>query len=363
MAERSGFFESMYDAGTGEYDREYYAAEFAKYFALFIGNGVFANPVNQLKVVAANSGLKVVLKAGWAFINGYWYQNDSDKELSFMVNASTSNRIDSVKIRFNEATRLITGLYFEGDTSVIRSETFYDLKVAEISVGPSVSAVTDEDITDTRGLDDVCGFVTGLIDLTDTGDLFKQYDTIFNNWFANVENTLSGDVAGNLLNMIGTLSNLKTTNKNNLVEAVNEIYDGYLPLSGGTLSSGTENVLTLQCRTSGNYPALLFESIGMGMVGKLQFGFGGQFNIYSDIVKTNLLSIFANGDIKAKGDSLAKVKNVIDDLLSIKSNTDSNKIAGALAVKDLAGDVTKFVYSSEEPTTVAEGTIVAVYED
>lgn len=358
--ESSGFFESEYDAVSDTYDRDYYAYEFARYFALFIGNGVFANPVNQLKVVAASSGLKVILKEGWAFINGYWYHNDADKELSFAVNSGTANRIDSVKIRFNANTRTITGLYFENETTLTRSDAFYDLKVAEVTVEPSSSGISDERITDTRGLTDVCGFVSGLIDLTDTGDLFKQYDTIFKNWFATVQSTLSGDVAGNLLNMIGVLSNLKTTNKNNLVEAVNEIHDGYLPLTGGTLNNAnTNDVLSLRGKDAS---AIRFASQDKSL-GTMTVNADGTIQLYSEELAKSLLAIDVNGNAKVFGEELAKVKNTIDSLATIKTNTASGKTAGALAVKELASNVTKVVYATSEPTSVEAGTIVAVYEE
>lgn len=359
MAETSGFFESEYNAVTSEYDREYYASEFAKYFALFVGNGVFANPVNQLKVVAATTGLKVILKEGWAFINGYWYHNDTDKELPFTVNSGSSNRIDSVKIRFDSNNRTISGLYVESDTSVIRDGTFYDLKVAEVSVAPSSSSVNDSQITDTRALDDVCGFVSGLIDLTDTGDLFKQYESIFNAWFATIQNTLSGDVAGNILNMIGTLSTLKTTNKSNLVAAINELCDTYLPLAGGVLNNADSNsVLKLK----GKDAAILEFASQSKELGKMTMSATGVVELYSTVLSKVLLSVDVNGNTKVFGEELAKVKNIIDSLSTIQTNASSNKIAGALAVKELASNVTQIVYATEEPSTVTEGTLVAVYE-
>ena len=356
--ETSGFFESEYDATSDTYDREYYASEFARYFALFIGNGVFANPVDQLKVVASTSGLKVIVKAGWAFINGYWYHNDADKELAFAVNSNTSNRIDSVRVRFNANTRKITALYFENDTDIIRSDAFHDLKLAEVTVEPSASGVSNESITDTRGMSSVCGFVTGLINLTDTGDLFEQYDTIFNNWFSTVQSTLSGDVAGNLLNMIGTLANLKTTDKSNLVDAINEIHDGYLPLSGGELTNGGSNkVLALR----GNAGCQLDFYNAAKQLGYLSFD--GNNTLYLGSSELNRLLITAAGVASIGGNAIAMEKNTIDSLATIKTNTASGKTAGALAVKELAGNVTKVVYSTSEPTSVEAGTIVAVYEE
>ena len=55
MAEESGFFEAMLDQ-DGSYDRAYVAKQFADYFAMFVGNGVFASPTNQL-MVTSGSGM------------------------------------------------------------------------------------------------------------------------------------------------------------------------------------------------------------------------------------------------------------------------------------------------------------------
>ena len=47
MAEQSGFFNAhLID---GEYDRVYLAEHFAKYFASFIGNGIFGGKSNELQ--------------------------------------------------------------------------------------------------------------------------------------------------------------------------------------------------------------------------------------------------------------------------------------------------------------------------
>ena len=48
MAEHYSFFDAR--GAEGSYDRTYSSADLASYFASFIGNGVYANPANQLKV-------------------------------------------------------------------------------------------------------------------------------------------------------------------------------------------------------------------------------------------------------------------------------------------------------------------------
>ena len=69
MSQTSGFFDAMYSESTNSYDLEYFAAQFAAYFALFVKSGVFGSPTNQLKV-SSGDGMSVKGSPGWAFING-----------------------------------------------------------------------------------------------------------------------------------------------------------------------------------------------------------------------------------------------------------------------------------------------------
>ena len=49
MAERSGFFDAHLRE-DGKYDRTYLADSFAKYFASFVGNGVYGGKSSELMV-------------------------------------------------------------------------------------------------------------------------------------------------------------------------------------------------------------------------------------------------------------------------------------------------------------------------
>lgn len=205
MAESSGFFQAMIDENTGDYDRKYLAREFANYFALFVKNGVFGSPTNQLKVVPGN-GLSISVSPGNAFIKGMWYNNSSNKNIAIVPNYSSSNRIDTVRVRMDDLARVIKADVYTGDTDLVRTEDTYDLQVATIVVKPSASTITDAEITDTRPNESVCGFVTQLLSVQTTEDLFAQYQAMFNQWFANVKNQLSTDAAGNLQNQIDEIT-------------------------------------------------------------------------------------------------------------------------------------------------------------
>lgn len=194
MAETSGFFDSVYDESTGSYDLEYFAEQFAKYFSLFVGNGVFGNPTNQLRVLSAG-GMNVKILAGFAFINGYWYRNDEEIILQVPQNLSGTPRNDTIICRWDNAERKISVVYQVASTDITRDDSYYDLKLATISVPPRVSIVEDSYITDERPKESVCGFVTGVVKTETTEDLFAQYDSLFSDWFEEVKDQLSGDLA------------------------------------------------------------------------------------------------------------------------------------------------------------------------
>lgn len=194
MAETSGFFDAVYDEFTQEYDLKYLAEQFAAYFALFVGNGVFGSPTNQLKV-SSGDGMTIKVSPGWAFINGYWYHNDEELILSIASNLSSSSRSDAVLCRWDAGSRRISVAVQVGSTEVTRDGSYYDLKLADISVLAGATAIPESNITDTRTNEAVCGLVTHILEVQTTADLFAQYEAIFNDWFDSVKGQVTGDLA------------------------------------------------------------------------------------------------------------------------------------------------------------------------
>lgn len=206
MSQQSGFFESRWDetlinpeTGTlGDWDLKYYYNQFSEYFSKFFGNGVYYNPDNCLKVIA-NGGMSLLVKAGWAFIKGFWYELDEDMTLTVPANSTAYERTDSVVLRWNLSNRTITLAYLTDTITPSRTDTVWDLKIAEVIVGAGVAEILGSSITDTRTNQEVCGIVRGLeADAIDTEDLFAQYDAIFNEWFDTVKDQVTGDLGARL---------------------------------------------------------------------------------------------------------------------------------------------------------------------
>lgn len=207
MAEKYSFFNAVMDS-EGNYDREYLAEDFAAYFASFIGNGIYANPASSLKVTAAG-GFNVSVAAGKAWINGYFYENTTEKTFAIDVeNTSGSSRIDSIVLRLDLTNRKITTELKKGTVAtsptaptLTRSTNIYELCLADIKVVGGSTEIAQANITDRR-YSSKCGVVSGVVDQIDTDGLFAQYDDEFYTWFEDLEATLSDDVAGNLYNKI-----------------------------------------------------------------------------------------------------------------------------------------------------------------
>lgn len=194
MGQTSGFFESVVDE-TGEYDRIYYASQFAKYFSRFVGNGVFADPTDQLKVEALGSGnMSVLVKKGMAFINGYWYELDANETITLTNSGTDYPRWDAIVLRCDMSDRVIQlavkqGNYDESPTkpSIVQNDETYELCLAYVYVAKEAVEIYAQDITDTRSDESVCGFVAALIEQLQTSELFAQYQAIFEAWFTDIK--------------------------------------------------------------------------------------------------------------------------------------------------------------------------------
>lgn len=230
--EYSGFFNAQESGGT--YDRVYDASDFAEYFALFIGNGVFVNPMNQLKVVPKD-GLTVTLKKGNAFIDGYWYKLTEDMDFTLSPNGTSYAITDVIAITLDKTNRIVTAKKKEQVSSIVPVDngTVHELIVASISLGAGVSSITEAMITDQRPFDEYCGFVTGTVDQIDASEMFTQLEAQFDEWFETIKGQLGQDAATNLQLQINELKE-----------------QSYLLVGGTEITSGT-NLNNL--KTVGNY--------------------------------------------------------------------------------------------------------------
>ena len=210
MAENSGFFASV--GG----DRQYTTDFLADWVKSFISNGVY----NGELAVTAGDGMTVKIPAGRAWINGYYYHNDSELTLTIDNADGVLNRIDVVVLRWDVNARSITAQVIKGTPAstaaapaITRTTEQYDLKLAEISIPAGTTAITQSLITDTRLDNDACGIVHGVVQQVDTTTLYAQIqddlmrfratnEADFTAWVNGLKDVLDENTAGNLLNLI-----------------------------------------------------------------------------------------------------------------------------------------------------------------
>lgn len=243
--EKSSFFNSV----SG--DRKYKAEDWASYFGSFIGNGVFPVPSTGLQVVVG-SGMQVTVKAGKAWINGYFYNNTSDLSLTLATADGVLNRIDRIVVQWDLTNRIISvkaksSSYSASPTApaVERDADIYELAIADVYVSAGATTITQSNITDRRYNTELCGIVVGVVEQIDPSAITAQFDNFFElyralitdeynayvarvsgyendaaadyetflqsledyeasaraefeAWFEGIKNTLSGDIAGQL---------------------------------------------------------------------------------------------------------------------------------------------------------------------
>lgn len=327
MAESSGFFDAE-ELVDGGYDREYVAEQWANYFKLFIGNGVFANPANTLKVIAG-SGLTVKVLPGWAWINGYWYHNDSELTLEIPTNLTLSTIQDGIFLRFDSANRVISALVGVNRTTVNRISPYYELKLAEVTVDVGVTSISDANITDTRTDSSVCGIVAGVINQIDTTDLFAQYQAAFNafmqgsgtefdEWFDHMKDQLNSDAAGHLQAE---------------VDEINEI------------------IAPVQLTLTASQPYAIGE----------QFIYGGKlYTATSAIAEDATIVIGTNASLSAEiVKQIKSAKDAIGNLASLTTNAKSNSVAAINEVNTKVSKTSVLASNIESSIATIQTTLVA----
>lgn len=188
--ERSGFFNAL--RVDGDYDRKYNADDYCDNLAAVISSGVLRSINDDLKVTA--NGMLPTVAKGRAWINGHYYNNDTEINLSAVVPPVGGARKDRIVLRLDNRleARNIRVLYIQGEASntpvppaLARTEQVYELCLAEIYVVANATNIT---ITDTRDDDALCGWVYSV-----AGDnhYIKSLDNAFYEWFAEARNNLA----------------------------------------------------------------------------------------------------------------------------------------------------------------------------
>lgn len=189
MAITYGFFNSL----NG--DRVYNADQMSMYFKGLVGQGVFEDVGGALQVLA-NSGMTVQVQTGRAIVgpNLKWLENDAPYNVSINASHVTLNRYTAVVVQCDVTNRTISIITVDGTPAtsptkpaMTNTTTIQQICLAYVYVKAGATTITQANITDTRANTSVCGWITGLIDQVDTSTLFVQWQTAYEEFYAQME--------------------------------------------------------------------------------------------------------------------------------------------------------------------------------
>lgn len=193
-------------------DRANSAEDLREVYETFFSNGVFLNDSDAFHVVPSD-GMNVIVSAGKCCIKGTVGWEDRERALAIQ-SSDSEDRIDTVVLRWNANVEMRNiDLYVKAGTpaatptrpSLTRTETVYELGIADIFVAKNSGAISAARITDTRLQDERCGMVTPLLDI-DTTTFYDQLQEQTNIAVELAQSAIDGTVAGNLQSQIDDLT-------------------------------------------------------------------------------------------------------------------------------------------------------------
>ena len=206
MSMRGGFFNSV------DGDRKYNADLMNMPYKNLISNGVFPNPSTNLQVLTSN-GLTVQVLEGGGLFGDKWGYNDAPVLLTLDAAPTNLNRRDAIIVKCDKTEPVrATSIEIKKGTpasspvapTMERSEYISEYCLATVYLASGTAEITQSMITDTRADNNVCGWVTGLIEQVDTSTLFLQWQkayeeqfaantAAFNAWFSALQGVLADD--------------------------------------------------------------------------------------------------------------------------------------------------------------------------
>lgn len=192
MAITYGFFNAIKQS-DGTYDRTYNADQMSTYFEGLVSDGVYES-VDDAMQVLAGTGMQVQVGAGRAIIDSKWIKNTAAYPLTINAAHVTLNRYTAIIIRLDLSARTIVITTKDGENAttpvkpvIANSETIKELCLAYVYVGRGVTAITQANIEDTRPDNNVCGWVTGIVQQVDTSKLFLQWQTAYEEFYKQMQ--------------------------------------------------------------------------------------------------------------------------------------------------------------------------------
>lgn len=203
----SGFFN---DLGG---DRLYNSEQLSDIFEGLISSGVYLD-VGERLAVQPNNGLTIQINTGRGWFGGRWVKNDAIYTMTLDAADVTLNKYCAVCVRVdnNVASRKAEPYLKYGAAATTpakptmeRNDTIKEYCLAYIYMPAGAKEITAAEIEDTRGNSELCGWVSGLIEQIDSKTLFEQFEQIFKNWLASLDDYLNEEtearIAADMVNL------------------------------------------------------------------------------------------------------------------------------------------------------------------
>lgn len=242
--------------GTPVYDRAISSEPLRNLLHKLFTDGILPDVSTNLQVVAG-SGMNVVVKAGFAIVQGCLKLEENDRTLALQASNATNDRIDTVVLRLNSNDdQRYCDLYIREGTpasnptrpNLVRSDSVYELGLADIFVSKTITSITQSKITDTRYESERCGVISSLSEYDTTtiysqvqADLKEFKDTEqadFLAWYENIKNILDESTAGHLQNEIDATNAVVATKQDKAIKATITLSTSWSSLTQSVSVSG-----------------------------------------------------------------------------------------------------------------------------
>ena len=229
MAFSYGFYNSL----NG--DRKYDSEDLSRMFDGIIYDGVIG-AVGDTFAVKAGTGNTVNVSSGRAWFNHTWTYNDAPMPISCGSAAVLLDRYDAIVLEVNAASdvrknsiKVVTGTEasIPVKPTMENTEFVHQYPLAYILRKAGSSSISQSQIENAVGTE-ACPICTGVLKSLNVEQMVAQWEAQFDEWFQSAKDTLSGDVAGNLLNKI-----------ENAEDKIPYMYTATLSVNNWITSSGT----------------------------------------------------------------------------------------------------------------------------
>ena len=203
MAFSYGFYNSL----NG--DRKYDSEDLSRMFDGIIYDGVIG-AVGDTFAVKAGTGNTVNVSSGRAWFNHTWTYNDAPMPISCGSAAVLLDRYDAIVLEVNAASdvrknsiKVVTGTEASNPAkpAMENTEFVHQYPLAYILRKAGSSSILQSQIENAVGTE-ACPICTGVLKSLNVEQMMAQWEAQFDEWFQSAKDTLSGDIAGNLLNKI-----------------------------------------------------------------------------------------------------------------------------------------------------------------